>query len=645
MYESLITQPIEATPSASGGSPGAGNAMDRALQAEGVSGQLAAIAHSVYKQESGSGRNARTSNAGAVGGMQILPSTFRSVADAGWDINNVDQNARAGVRYLKQQYEQAGGDPALTAAGYYGGPGGMEKARKGIAVSDPLNPNAPNTLQYGQQVASRLKGAGGIGQPAAAATASASGESETPYYTPIKGRYSSLITEPVAPLSTLESAKDSAVALGSGLVRGGALIANTFGADNGVAQGMNAAADSIDALESPIRKQEKAGRAELIRTAEQSGNTWEEVKAYAGSFAEAPFDTALGAIGTSAPTLLMAFIPGVNRYVATRLIAQGAMGAAQGAGSVKGAIYEDVVRKLVDSGATLDEASKVAAGAQAYDSVNAGNIAMGAILGAAAGTTGAEAGLSRIVSGAVGTKSAGSLLGRTATGVLKEAPTEALQGGQEKFSSNEALQGAGFDVPTWQGVAGQATLEGLASPAHWTDRLPSRWTRLQPQPLPPWLSARPNSPRSLPRPRKATARCRALQSLAIPARLPTPPSSPSRRRSSSNKSRPRKPSRVPTRQHRHPSTHWQNACRLPLPVRAARAHSMRCAPNNHRSRPSSSSTTWRLCRASRPARVCASRHSPASNLPPIGRQPIQRPQSRPASNKMLKSKHLLRQPL
>jgi len=44
----------------------------------------------------------------------------------------------------------------LTAAGYYGGPGGLEKARRGIAVSDPRNSNAPTTLQYGQQVASRI---------------------------------------------------------------------------------------------------------------------------------------------------------------------------------------------------------------------------------------------------------------------------------------------------------------------------------------------------------------------------------------------------------------------------------------------------------------------------------------------------------
>lgn len=127
-----------------------------ALQAEGVSGPVADLARSIYTQESGAGKNTKTSNRGAVGGMQILPGTFASVADKDWDINDPTQNARAGIRYLKQGYEAAGGDPALAGAFYYGGPGGLEKARRGVAVSDPRNPNAPNTLQYGQQVAARL---------------------------------------------------------------------------------------------------------------------------------------------------------------------------------------------------------------------------------------------------------------------------------------------------------------------------------------------------------------------------------------------------------------------------------------------------------------------------------------------------------
>ena len=138
---------------------------EAALSAEGVTGTLADVARSIYMQESGGGRNTKTSNAGAVGGMQIIPSTFKSVADKDWDISDPMHNARAGIRYLSQLNKQSGGDPALTAAGYYGGPGGMEKARRGIAVSDPRNPNAPNTLQYGQQVAARLGKA-----PAPAAT-------------------------------------------------------------------------------------------------------------------------------------------------------------------------------------------------------------------------------------------------------------------------------------------------------------------------------------------------------------------------------------------------------------------------------------------------------------------------------------------
>ena len=132
---------------------------DIALQQEGVSGSLADLARSIYMQESGGGKNTTTSNAGAVGGMQIIPDTFNRMADQGWDINNPEHNARAGLRYIKRLHEMSGGDPMLTAAGYYGGEGAIDKARRGIAISDPRNPNAPNTLQYGKAVADRLASA------------------------------------------------------------------------------------------------------------------------------------------------------------------------------------------------------------------------------------------------------------------------------------------------------------------------------------------------------------------------------------------------------------------------------------------------------------------------------------------------------
>ena len=131
--------------------------LDQALQDEGASGPIADLARSIYAQESGSGKKTKTSNRGAVGGMQILPTTFAEVADKGWDINDPVQNARAGVRYLGKMLSDAGGDPRLAAIGYYGGPGAISAAKKGHSVIDPQNPEAPDTFTYADSVLSRLK--------------------------------------------------------------------------------------------------------------------------------------------------------------------------------------------------------------------------------------------------------------------------------------------------------------------------------------------------------------------------------------------------------------------------------------------------------------------------------------------------------
>jgi hypothetical protein len=127
-----------------------------ALAQEGITGVAADVARSIYMQESSGGKNTKTSNAGGVGGMQIIPSTFKSMADKGWNINDPVHNARAGIRYINQLHGKADGDPALTAVGYYGGPGAMAKAREGIAVRDPRNPDAPDTLAYSEEVLKRL---------------------------------------------------------------------------------------------------------------------------------------------------------------------------------------------------------------------------------------------------------------------------------------------------------------------------------------------------------------------------------------------------------------------------------------------------------------------------------------------------------
>lgn len=190
---------------------------DAALAAEGVDGRVADIARSIYQQESGSGKNTKTSNAGAVGGMQIIPATFSRVADKGWAIDNPVHNARAGIRYIKTLYDKSGGDPALTAAGYYGGEGGMAKAKQGIAVSDPRNPNAPNTLQYGQQVSARLP-------------ATPSATPSAPTFDPdayLASRVKAPVAETQEP-SMMQSIKQGAGNLVAGAVRGAGSIGSTL---------------------------------------------------------------------------------------------------------------------------------------------------------------------------------------------------------------------------------------------------------------------------------------------------------------------------------------------------------------------------------------------------------------------------------
>ena len=130
---------------------------EKALDMEGITDpKERAFLKALHGQESSGKATAPTSNRDARGAMQILPTTFKQVADKDMDINTPLDNMRAGIRYGKKGYDAAGGDPVLAGAYYYGGPGGMRKAAKGVAVSDPENPNAPDTVEYGKSIAQRM---------------------------------------------------------------------------------------------------------------------------------------------------------------------------------------------------------------------------------------------------------------------------------------------------------------------------------------------------------------------------------------------------------------------------------------------------------------------------------------------------------
>ena len=130
---------------------------DKALDMEGITDpRERAFLKAIHAQESSGKATEKTSNRDAHGAMQIIPATFKSVADPDMDINKPLDNMRAGIRYGKKGYDAAGGNPVLAGAYYYGGPGGMQKAAQGQAVSDPKNPKAPTTIDYGNSIAKRM---------------------------------------------------------------------------------------------------------------------------------------------------------------------------------------------------------------------------------------------------------------------------------------------------------------------------------------------------------------------------------------------------------------------------------------------------------------------------------------------------------
>ena len=135
--------------------------LNLALQMEGVTDPTAvSFVRAIHAQESSGAAKATTSNKGARGPMQVTPIAFRDVADKDMDYNDTLDSVRAGVRYAVKGLYKAGGEPSYAAAFYYGGPQGLSKAMKGEAVTDPDNPDYPNTLEYGASIVQRMKAQG-----------------------------------------------------------------------------------------------------------------------------------------------------------------------------------------------------------------------------------------------------------------------------------------------------------------------------------------------------------------------------------------------------------------------------------------------------------------------------------------------------
>ncbi|MFZ2981885.1 MAG: hypothetical protein WA085_12700, partial [Sphingobium sp.] len=259
---------------------------------------------------------------------------------------------------------------------------------------------------------------------------------------------------PVEKPGLLRSAGDTGLSIARGLAAGTQMVADSFGANNAVSKVAGKIADGLGELKSDQSKWKTQAGTQRMDAAEATGSGLNEFVAGATNFFDQPLDMAAEGLGSSIPTI--AAIAATRGKVNPLAMGAGA-GAVQGAGSVKGQIYGDVKQRHIAAGKTEAEADALAQQAQAYTGENTDQIALGAGLGAVAGTSGAEGAVSRIIG-----QTSKSGLKPIIANVAAEGSTEFAQGGQEKLASNIASQREGFDAPTWQGVVGQGTMEGLA---------------------------------------------------------------------------------------------------------------------------------------------------------------------------------------
>jgi hypothetical protein len=279
---------------------------------------------------------------------------------------------------------------------------------------------------------------------------------------PIKEFQNKIGFNPTAPAPTEKpaefSAKETALAFGQGVVGVGKSITDVFGAENVASQALGKVQTTLGEQFSPERKAEMARREAIQKKAAESGSLVEEISAFLGSVADAPVQSLAQGLGSIVPYVGTGIIGAIARLGGPAVMAiNTVLGTAQGAGAVKGSIYDGVRNELINTGMDPREAEAKASKAQEYLGGNLLDI----IGGAALGGIGARVGVEKLLTPGAAAKLDAGLLGRAGKAALAEAPLEGAQAGQEQVAVNRALQQAGFDVDTFKGAAGAAARDAV----------------------------------------------------------------------------------------------------------------------------------------------------------------------------------------
>jgi GNAT superfamily N-acetyltransferase len=255
-----------------------------------------------------------------------------------------------------------------------------------------------------------------------------------------------------APAGAGFSARDTALALSQGVVGAGKSLVDVFGADTAASRSLSDIQKDLSERYSSERQAEMARR-EAMQKQASKGTISEEISTFLGGVAEAPVQSLAQGLGSIVPYVGTGIIGGIAKLGgATVKAINTVVGAAQGAGAVKGSIYDGVKSELEKSGMSEQEAAAKAAKAQEYLGENFLDI----IGSAALGGVGARIGVENLLTPGAGANLSKQFLARTGKAALAEAPLEGAQGGQEQLAINRALQKQGFDVGTFEGVAGAA---------------------------------------------------------------------------------------------------------------------------------------------------------------------------------------------
>jgi len=305
----------------------------------------------------------------------------------------------------------------------------------------------------------------------------------TPEFDTVANAYRAARAEvPAAPISPAKTApfslSDTALSAGQSITGAAKSLIDAFGAGSAPAEYLGGVQKSLGESISPARKAEMQRRQQLEDIAAKSGKTLEEVSAGLGGVKEAPLTSAVQGVASSVPTIALGVGAGALGATLGAPVALAAavgigvkylIGALQGAGEVKGTVYDAVRDGLIAQGMSPEKAKEKASESQNWFGENWGTIASAAGLGAWAGGTGVESELlkkfSKPVAKQIAEKEAAKIAEKEATkgairkyaeAGVKEAFPEGIQGGQSQYAENVALTRAGMETPAMQGVLGAA---------------------------------------------------------------------------------------------------------------------------------------------------------------------------------------------